>query len=291
MTDQYDRHVLKRPCEMTLTPDQARILCGDKFGDVYSLPLLVDEFDPEAADVEAEQAQEKSVASSFVPSANEFTVHTARNRETLRRQLRANTENSKQKTLLPHLKPILGHVSMLTDLKCVSISSKKDSKQHQRTYIITADRDEHIRVSRGPPQTHIIETFCQGHTQFVSRICIPHWNSHILFSGGGESDIFVWDWLHGKIIQKVNIHQYLPNSQANSINATSASEISQLTSPVPYITQPRTIESQISVSLILAIPENLLSPSLLPTGAKPSVTYQIVIGFTGYVSCLKRLYT
>lgn len=52
------------------------------------------------------------------------------------------------------LKPIVGHVSMVTDM----VLSADDK------YVITADRDEHIRVSRFP-NGYNIESFCLGHTE------------------------------------------------------------------------------------------------------------------------------
>lgn len=51
-------------------------------------------------------------------------------------------------------KPIVGHVSMLTDM-----TLSDDEK-----YIITADRDEHVRVSRYP-NGYNIESYCMGHTE------------------------------------------------------------------------------------------------------------------------------
>ncbi|KAG9924666.1 hypothetical protein KCU98_g21591, partial [Aureobasidium melanogenum] len=35
-----ERTMPKRPCAVLVTPDNKTILCGDKFGDVYSLPLF-----------------------------------------------------------------------------------------------------------------------------------------------------------------------------------------------------------------------------------------------------------
>lgn len=52
---------------------------------------------------------------------------------------------------------LLGHVSLLT-----TFLLSPDEK-----YIITADRDEHIRVS-WYPQAYTIEQFCLGHEKCVS---------------------------------------------------------------------------------------------------------------------------
>ena len=86
---------------------------------------------------------------------------------------------------------LLGHVSMLTDIASATVGS--------RSYIVTADRDEHIRVSRGIPQAHIIEGFCQGHEEFVSRLCFT--KSRHLVSGGGDAYLYVWDWLFYRLLE------------------------------------------------------------------------------------------
>jgi tRNA (guanine-N(7)-)-methyltransferase subunit TRM82 len=93
---------------------------------------------------------------------------------------------------------LLGHVSMLT---CVLTT--RDSEN--RPYIITADRDEHIRVSRGMPQTHVIEAFCLGHGSFVNALCNPRSRPEVLVSGGGDNELFVWDWLAGKLLGTVDL--------------------------------------------------------------------------------------
>lgn len=52
------------------------------------------------------------------------------------------------------LSPIVGHVSMVTDM-VLTLDEK---------YVITSDRDEHIRVSRYP-NGYNIESYCMGHTE------------------------------------------------------------------------------------------------------------------------------
>ncbi|KAI1426934.1 hypothetical protein F5Y12DRAFT_783718 [Xylaria sp. FL1777] len=189
------RAMPKRPCSLALTADGQVILSVDKFGDVYALPLVTQ---PEASPV----STPAPVASEPLRGANVFTVHSQRNRRALEDQQRQREANARRD--VPKGGPkfahevLLGHVSMLT---CVVTA--KDSRN--RPYIITADRDEHIRVSRGMPQAHVIETYCLGHGSFVSALCNPHSRSDILVSGGGDNELFVWDWLAGKLLGTVDL--------------------------------------------------------------------------------------
>ncbi|TPX44799.1 hypothetical protein SeMB42_g04202 [Synchytrium endobioticum] len=82
-------------------------------------------------------------------------------------------------------KPTLlgGHVSMLTDM-ILSPSNE---------YLISADRDEKIRVHHYP-NTYNLEQFCLGHKHFVSNITIPSFAPNLLLSGGGDDELFVWDY-------------------------------------------------------------------------------------------------
>nr|CAD2156615.1 unnamed protein product [Meloidogyne enterolobii] len=75
---------------------------------------------------------------------------------------------------------LLGHFSMLLDF-CISPNGK---------FVLTADRDEKIRISRFP-QTYVIEGFYFGHTSFVKSIAFIDDNK--LISGGGDSIIYLWD--------------------------------------------------------------------------------------------------
>ncbi|KAL3231616.1 tRNA (guanine-N(7)-)-methyltransferase non-catalytic subunit TRM82 [Nakaseomyces bracarensis] len=92
------------------------------------------------------------------------------------------------------LEPILGHVSMLTDVVVVADPAGKN-------YVITADRDEHIKVSHYP-QTYIVDKWLFGHGEFVSSITVPKWDQKLLISAGGDEDVFLWDWVSGELLSK-----------------------------------------------------------------------------------------
>lgn len=212
----------KRPCAITLTHDDETILCGDKFGDVYALPLHQAEEEPQPEETAQAKAssnwrKDKTVSDTngnssedkqdvFKPSATELTVHSGRNLRALQEQLRVGKQPKKAKPAVAFSHEIiLGHVSMLTDIASVRIGVDEAGRAMKvpRDYILTADRDEHIRVSRGQPQAHIIENFCFGHTQFVSKLCLPQ--PEILVSGGGEDYLFIWNWRDGQLLRKIDL--------------------------------------------------------------------------------------
>lgn len=196
----------KRPCALVLTPDNSTILCADKFGDVYSLPLLGQTHETAAAyhDEKAAFANRSNPPplNRFVPAATSLTVHTKGNREALRQQQKITNAKAEKKALNFDHQLLLGHVSLLTDVICASITRSPDKRQD---YILTSDRDEHIRVSRGIPQAHIVEGYCLGHTEFISKLCIVPAYPHLLISGGGDGYLILWNWLAGKIQQKIHL--------------------------------------------------------------------------------------
>lgn len=209
----------KRPCSIALTTDNKTILSADKFGDVISLPLIPRDDDlgtrksPQSITPSSTPATPATPATPvatpqpfthqpFKPRANELTVHTKRNLRAL-----ANQERLKLKPQVGGAPPraptefehsiLIGHVSMLTAL-AVTIRSGK-------SYIVTGDRDEHVRVSRGAPQAHVVQTFCLGHGDFVSRLCVPAARPEILVSGGGDDELFVWDWFAGALLSTTDV--------------------------------------------------------------------------------------
>ncbi len=205
----------KRPSALAITPDDAIILCADKFGDVYSLPLLESPLLVEAntnttpTDIKGELPPAQAKAKP--PAASSRTVHTKKNLEALRNQLEVTRVVAEKKSLNFEHQLLLGHVSLLTDLACVSLRQVQSFPGGTRSYILTADRDEHIRVSRGIPQSHIIEGYCLGHTQFVSKIVIPYWRQRWLISGGGDDHLILWDWLEGAALHTVDLN--VPHNQ------------------------------------------------------------------------------
>jgi tRNA (guanine-N(7)-)-methyltransferase subunit TRM82 len=188
----------KRPSALAIAQDGKTIIVGDKFGDVYSMPLL-----PKPEDDQSTPAPKvPTMPKSFAPTANETTVHSKANLKILESQRKQAERGEGGKTKQPldfEHELLLGHVSMLTDL--VIGSQVIDLKA--REVLITADRDEHIRVSRGPPQAYVVEKFLLGHHEFISKLCvIPPW---YLISGGGQDEVYVWNWWEGKILQRINL--------------------------------------------------------------------------------------
>ena len=219
------RVMSKRPSALAFTPDENTILCADKFGDVYSLPLLGKTFETELqADHHSET--EGDEPEMFKPSASSKTVHTKRNLRALQDQQRQKKVKKKQKQL-PQFEHdlLLGHVSLLTDIACLKVRTAKTSA---RTYILTSDRDEHIRVSRGIPQAHIIEHFCLGHEQFVSKMHIPSWLPDTLISGGGDDYLMIWTWWQGVLNHRVDIKSHILSSRPNAPDRPSQIAVSDI---------------------------------------------------------------
>ncbi|KAK1055549.1 tRNA (guanine-N(7)-)-methyltransferase non-catalytic subunit trm82 [Friedmanniomyces endolithicus] len=235
----------KRPCALQVQPDNATIVCGDKFGDVYSLPLL-----PEAA---LEPGAEPAVATqttpevegkqAFKPSATNLTVHTQRNRKSLEAQMAQKAFSAKKEPVKFERKVLLGHVSMLTDV----VHATRSIDGTERGYIITADRDEHIRISRGPPQSHIIEGYCLGHKEFVSKLCIVP-GTDLLVSGGGESELYVWDWAALTLKRTISL-----SDAALSIRVTGVNGLLQPDSN-DSVRNPSNAKKEIAVSGLWMVP-------------------------------------
>ena len=204
----------KRPCAIVMSPDDSTILCADKFGDVYSLPLT-----GQTNASSTNSGLDDSLVSQsnrfsqilFTPSANSLTVHTKGNREALRQQQKTKKVKTEQRSLCFDHQLLLGHVSLLTDIVCATAASECGTRE----YIITSDRDEHIRISRDVNQAHIIENYCLGHTEFVSKLCVLPTHPHLLLSGGGDDYLLLWNWRLGIIQKKINLKDHVQSFKEN----------------------------------------------------------------------------
>ncbi|KAL5210144.1 hypothetical protein ABZP36_005767 [Zizania latifolia] len=92
---------------------------------------------------------------------------------------------------------------------CSIITSMKFSPDGR--FIATADRDFKIRVTLFPKKplrgAHEIQSFCLGHTEFVSCIaftCLSEGPSFLL-SGGGDSTVRLWDYINGCLLDTCQI--------------------------------------------------------------------------------------
>ncbi|KAH7162755.1 hypothetical protein B0J13DRAFT_536899 [Dactylonectria estremocensis] len=202
LTQLSQRTMPKRPSSVAIGPD-SQVICADKFGDVYALPLI--ETTSSLSTPQPSTPAPTASKPARGPAANITTVHSRRNRQALvnqQRQMELTTRSkgdAETKAESPNfeLTLLLGHVSMLTSL----ILGESDG----RRYILTADRDEHIRVSRYIPQAYVIEGFCFGHKEFISAMTIPHSRPEVLISGGGDKELFLWDWKAAKLLSKTNV--------------------------------------------------------------------------------------
>ncbi|KAM4054859.1 tRNA (guanine-N(7)-)-methyltransferase non-catalytic subunit trm82 [Hirsutella rhossiliensis] len=194
------RTMPKRPSAVTIAAD-SQIISADKFGDVYTLPLLPAPQSPSSAALRS--STPNPLAKPAALAANTLVVHSKRNLEALRhqkKQLELRGEKAADAVKEGpsfELTLLLGHVSMLTSL---ALGESEGCR-----YILSSDRDEHIRVSRYIPQAHVIEGFCLGHKEFVSELVIPPSRGEVLVSGGGDEELFVWDWKAGKLLSKTSV--------------------------------------------------------------------------------------
>lgn len=98
------------------------------------------------------------------------------------------------------LSPILGHVSMLTNVMITEIDGKQ--------FLLTSDRDEHLKVSHYP-QTYVVSHWLFGHDQFISTFEVLEFNKQLIISGGGDDFIYLWNWYTNQQLSSLNIWQWV----------------------------------------------------------------------------------
>lgn len=205
--------------------DGVVIICGDKFGDVYSLPLLhrSEEDNKAPTPTPGTQAPDSGRNDSSVqtPEPEQKApretgiITTARNKRAAGRANEMTTRNSIAKLQAKELqfrhKLLLGHVSLLLDVLPVSRQVEAETGEiNKRTWVLSADKDEHIRVSRYP-KSYVIEGFCLGHTSYVAKLLAPSWDKEqkSLISGGGDDYLLFWDWTAMKVEQRIDLRDHV----------------------------------------------------------------------------------
>lgn len=98
---------------------------------------------------------------------------------------------------------ILGHLSILLDI----------TMTYDEKYIITCDRDEKIRVTCFP-NTYSIQSFCLGHTAFVTKVLLI--NNKVLLSGSGDGKLKFWYFLEGDCVSTYSVHEDIADSSSVS---------------------------------------------------------------------------
>ncbi|KAJ3332597.1 hypothetical protein HDU76_013701 [Blyttiomyces sp. JEL0837] len=97
-----------------------------------------------------------------------------------------------------HGRLLLGHVSILSDM-----AFSTDKK-----FLITADRDEKLRVSCFP-HTYDIHGFCLGHESYISKIAVLPLQSDVVVSGGGDPYLYIWDISSLNLILRIDLRTIL----------------------------------------------------------------------------------
>jgi tRNA (guanine-N(7)-)-methyltransferase subunit TRM82 len=204
------REIPKKATNIALTPSPTTILVSDKFGDVFRWLVpggLV--------------ARLLSCFPLSYPLQIDPGVLTREPKPKVAPELRREGVGSHENDIGTL---VLGHSSMITSMKLC-----EDYK-----YIVTADRDEHIRIS-WYPEGYNIETFCLGHTKclsfrrflsllssplrnchdwiltvvvfvrYVSALCMLPFKGLSLVSAGGDAELHFWNWKTGALLEKIPI--------------------------------------------------------------------------------------
>jgi hypothetical protein len=218
----------KRICAVAVAKkrDHEYLIVGDKFGDVWEVPLTqAPDWKPleprpeNGHDNPAQRSNGSSGKGGYEPSATELTVHTKGNLMALEQQRKLKEKKAKERAshgidqenakknddsstgkgpgVEFEARLLLGHVSLLTDVIVARMPTFDYEGGPARNYILSSDRDEHIRVSRYP-QSHIIAGYCLGMKEFVSRQRILPWKSEWLAVGTGEPSLRIFDWRKGQ---------------------------------------------------------------------------------------------
>ncbi|CAL8387418.1 unnamed protein product [Gadus morhua 'NCC'] len=115
----------------------------------------------------------------------------------------------------------LGHLSML-----LALTLSPDDR-----YVISADRDEKIRVSH-LKSPHNIQAFCLAHREFVSSLLIPAAHREWLLSGSGDGNVILWQYESGRELQRWDMRKLreAPDGTKDGEEEEKRSAVSRITS-------------------------------------------------------------
>ncbi|KAF8605981.1 hypothetical protein BDV93DRAFT_604984 [Ceratobasidium sp. AG-I] len=177
------REIPKRANVIKLSRDGEVILAADKFGDIFSYPVNPPEPKPKPNPAPVPQPTESTEPAKPTPSAP-----TAQNSKLLAVAMHDNPEGT----------PVLGHASIITAFILTP----------DEGLIVSADRDEHVRVSWYPDGWDV-ERYCMGHKKFISALEIPTYAPSILISGGGDPELRMWDYRSGRQVGSLGVWEHV----------------------------------------------------------------------------------
>ncbi|KAJ1943068.1 tRNA (guanine-N(7)-)-methyltransferase non-catalytic subunit trm82, partial [Linderina macrospora] len=77
-----------------------------------------------------------------------------------------------------------------------------------RPYVLTCDRDEKLRVSKYP-NSYNIQSFCLGHTAFVTSVATAKFAVNNAVTGSGDGTVRLWDVESGELLQTMVLQDIL----------------------------------------------------------------------------------
>lgn len=182
----YTHTLIKKAAYVSLEADAGdggSVLVSDKVGDLFEYPISSSSASADRSVVVAERPDATALAGdpSLNPDARLLAGHVS--------------------TLTAHL--IASTPVQSSDGSTISGTSSSSSSYHR--WLISADRDEHVRISRYP-DTHVIHRFLHGHRRFVGALALATRyraagtssststpTPTLLLSAGGDDQILIWD--------------------------------------------------------------------------------------------------